>query len=417
MQSARSRQANEAGDAIRPGIHAAGETPERINYERTPKGMKRVASRICGLALFAAAALLSGAAVANEYDAVFEQLLYNPTDPTLNIRYAELAEANGELRKALGAYERVLASDPGNARARREYFRVKNLLQPAVTQVTVDLGANYQTNPRQLPDIPQRQDDFGFDAGFSLFDERTWAGHRWRTIGFAHTDLQVDLTDLDDAQLAAWTGPVFNLGENTRLHLAPGAGIAFLDNEHLYTDATARATFERIMGGATQTLNALVTYRDTEAFNGASGWIYQLSARLSKYQLLLPGDAFYLLPRFRYNGPTGTGDGRVFARPLFPGNFYEVGSGAEYFVPAFHNAIYLGGGIGVFYRDYDQTVAFGTNQREDWFIEPAAHLVIPNVIGRNGDLRVDYVFQHNDSNDPTQEFDNHIIGARTVKRF
>ena len=373
--------------------------------------------KIQGFLLTLALALSASGAAASEYDSVFERLLFDPGDPALNIRYAELSEANGELRKALGAYERVLAHDPGNAHARREYARIKNLLQPSVTQVTVQLGATFETNPRQLPDIPARESDVGFDAGFHLFDERTWLGHRWRTIALARTDLQSDVSDLNDVQLSAWTGPIFNLGTKTRLHLAPGAEVAILDGEHLYTDGMVRATFERVMGGATQTLSAVAAYRDSEAFGGADGWLYQISARLSRYEVLLPGDALYLLPRFRYNEPTGSGDGRVFARPLFPGDFVEVGSRAEYFVPAFNNAIYLGAGFGAHYRDYDQTVAFGLGQREDWLLEPSAHLILPNVIGRNGDLRFDYQFQHNDSNDPTQDFENHQVGVRSIKRF
>jgi len=379
--------------------------------------MTRIAGRILGLALSAATALFAGAAWANEYDSVFERLLFDPSDPALNIRYAELAEANGEMRKALGAYERVLGEDPTNAHARREYNRVKRLLQPTVTQVTVDLGVRYETNPRQLPDIPARKGDVGFDGGIQLFDERTAFGHRWRTQALARTDLQGDISDLNDGWLSAWTGPVFNLGTKTRLHIAPGTEIAFLDGDHLYTDAQGRATFERVMGGATQTLSALIAYRDSNSFDAASGWIYEINARLSKYQVVLPGDAFYLLPRLRYNEPTGTGDGRVFSRPLFLGDFFEVGNRVEYFVPAFNNAIFLGGGFGAYYRDYDTTVAFGTKTREDWFLEPTAHLIIPNVLGRNGDLRFDYRYQKNDSNDPTQDFENHVIGARTVKRF
>lgn len=388
-------------------------------FGRTLKGTNRsmrVTLRLLGIALSAVLMLTAGKVAASEYDSVFERLLFNPGDPALNIRYAELAEENGELRKALGAYERVLASDPSHRHARRHYNRVKNLLQPTVTQVTVDLGVSFETNPRQLTDIPQRESDIGFDAGFHIFDERTWLNHRWRTVGLAHTDWQADVSDLNDLLLSAWTGPVFNLGK-TRLHVAPGAEIAFLDREHLYTDALARATFERVMGGATQTLSAIATYRNGEAFNAADGWIFQVSARLSKYQLLLPGDAFYLIPRFRYNEPTGRGDGRVFAGPLFPGDFYEVGSRAEYFVPALDNAIYVGAGFGAHYRDYNQNIAFGPGQREDWMLEPSAHLIVPNVLGRNGDLRFDYQFQYNDSNDATQDFENHVVGVRSIKRF
>ncbi len=279
------------------------------------------------------------------------------------------------------------------------------------------MGIAYASNPLQLPDTPLRSNDVAFDASLQFFDERTIWNHRWRTITLADINIQTDISDLNDGTLSAWTGPMFNLSTKTRAHLAPGAEVAFLDGRHLYTYALGRLTLERVIGGATQTLSTLIAYRDTRAFGGADGWLYELTARLSKYQVLFPGDAVYVLPRLSYNEPIGSGDGRVFTRPLFPGDFLEVGSRAEYFVPLLNNALYLGGGFGAYFRDYDPSVAFGANTREDWFLEPTAHLVIPNILGRKGDLRFDYRFEHNNSNDPTQNFENHVVGVSSVKRF
>ena len=70
-------------------------------------------------AFVAACGLLPGQAQAQEeLRRVFEQILQNPNDPELNFRYARLAEEKELLRKALGAYERILLNDPDNEEAK-----------------------------------------------------------------------------------------------------------------------------------------------------------------------------------------------------------------------------------------------------------------------------------------------------------
>ncbi len=115
-------------------IYARGVSRWERRPHTEPDGIMRIAMRRFGppaLAIIIAlicGSILPGVAWADEYDSVFERLLFSPSDPALNIRYAELAEANGELRKALGAYERVLAQDPYNSQVLSKYRRVKNLL-------------------------------------------------------------------------------------------------------------------------------------------------------------------------------------------------------------------------------------------------------------------------------------------------
>jgi predicted Zn-dependent protease len=106
----------------------------RKTHDKTNKsaGLWRILA-IAALAVFATPAI----ALADEISAVFEQLLSHPDDPALNMRYAELAMAQGETRKALSAYERVLARDPNNAEVRRAYRKAKLKLQPAVTAFTL----------------------------------------------------------------------------------------------------------------------------------------------------------------------------------------------------------------------------------------------------------------------------------------
>src|SRR5262249_25533036 len=64
------------------------------------------------------AAGLAAPALASELDALYSQVLQNPRDTELNLRFARLAEDSGNLRWALSAYERAVLNDPGNPEAR-----------------------------------------------------------------------------------------------------------------------------------------------------------------------------------------------------------------------------------------------------------------------------------------------------------
>src|SRR5688572_4814547 len=81
---------------------------------------------------------------------IFEQILQDPGNPGLNLRYARLATERGDIRKALAAYERILAQDPTNEEAKAGIRRIQRELEPSITRVTLQLGGQYESNPRRL---------------------------------------------------------------------------------------------------------------------------------------------------------------------------------------------------------------------------------------------------------------------------
>lgn len=292
-------------------------------------------------------------------------------------------------------------------------------MQPTVTAWTWSAGATWASNPRQLPGgNPRADDDVTYDTKLLLFDERTIARHRWRSLGDFRTQIQNSVDDLTDALVSFSSGPVFEIGKRSRLHVAPGGSISWLDGDWLYRDAHIRVTFETVAGGATQSVSALYAHRDTNSkFRGNDGTLFQLTGRLAKFNKFRQGDTFYLIPRLRISEASGSGPGRVFSNALFPGNFVEAGTRLVYYFPVFNGRMFLGAGAGAYHRSYDQNVTFATNDRKDWFLEPIAHLILRNFKGTRFDFRVDYRYEHNDSNDPFQDFQNHVVGARTVRRF
>ena len=90
--------------------------------------------------LFIAGAILPCAAHAQddaELRRIFEQILQDPGNPGLNLRYARLAVERGEIRKALAAYERILAQDPGNEV--KQTSRGKTRAKEVAEQSTFDI--------------------------------------------------------------------------------------------------------------------------------------------------------------------------------------------------------------------------------------------------------------------------------------
>ena len=97
------------------------------------------------------------------------------------MRFAQLAEESGHLRWALAAYERVVLNDPNNADALSGLTRVRRALQPDTTLLTVQLGAQYESNPRYY--LPPHRGEAQALGSAALLDERNLGGIRWRTNG------------------------------------------------------------------------------------------------------------------------------------------------------------------------------------------------------------------------------------------
>ena len=186
--------------------------------------------------------------------------------------------------------------------------------------------------------------------------------------------------------------------------------------------------------GLTQTVTARYTWRDGNFSDmGANdARIVDLEGRFVVSPSLTPGDLLYILPRYQNSAAQG-GVSSVFVtnnvdfsfnfvRELFPGDFNDVGGRIAYYFPINRGRVFLGAGIGIYQRWYDEKVdnisnPAATGNRNDFYIESTAHVIFPNLIAQSVDLRFDYRFEGNYSNDPTKDYENHVAGARVVGRF
>lgn len=356
---------------------------------------------------------------ADEASYVFRQLMLDPDNPELNFRYGALCEANGEPRKALQAYARVVASDPSNEEAKHKYNRLKRQLQPAITSVRAEVGASYMSNPRQLTGGENGDDSSVFDVRLNFFSDRPAEGVRWQTFATANFDVYGDTEELTNGSISGYTGPVFDISDNLRLHVAPGGSFAWLDDSALYSQAALNLTFSSIQYGTRQSVTFSGAYRDVNSdFSSNDGFSVGVTGRFAASGFLTKGDGVYVVPSVRYSEPSGDGPGRVFSRPLFPGDFLEVGSRFYYFLPNVMSDVHVGFGMGIYWRDYEQTVAFNADkERRDTFIEPTAHVILADPFKGDFDLRFDYRYEENFSNDDTEDFQNHVFGTRVIRRY
>ena len=108
---------------------------------------------------------------------LYQQILRDPTNTELNLRYARLAESKGELRKALTAYERILINDPDNREAQTGSQQILLLLKPSFTRWTAILGGDYASNARRRNRLFDRGSDLIGTGQLFVIDERRIGGH------------------------------------------------------------------------------------------------------------------------------------------------------------------------------------------------------------------------------------------------
>lgn len=375
-------------------------------------------------------------------DLEFQRLLAAPDDPVLNRQFARSAEDRGALRHALAALERALDADPNNADLRLEYDRVRRQLLPTATAMTLQSGLSYASNPNQAPSSsPEERSDVVVDAAGTLEDERTIAGVRLRSFAYAAGQWNFELHELSTGRVSALSGPVMQLSDEVWLHVGPGMAMAWLDGQQMYTEATANVTLGGVYRGLTQTVSARYGWR-TGGDNSLAypdGNVVELLGRFVVSPSVLQGDYLYIQPSFRYSNPDDGGAGQeliqtvigpqtLVTQDLSPYDYTEWGGRVSYFFPLDDQHVYVGVGLSVYDRDFDTAVldpfwlgggvqlATG-ERRQDLYVEPTAHMIFPNLLAPNIDVRADYRFESNDSNDESRDFHNHVAGVRVLGRF
>lgn len=356
-------------------------------------------------------------AEAPEMRRIFEQLLQNPSSPELNFRYAQLAVQEGELRKALAAYERVLAADPNNEEAKREIEHIRHLLSPEYTTATLILGYQYETNPAHVPNAGSEDTDHTFVGRGQVRDERNIGATRWRTESDLFANYHADFHSLDYGNLGAQTGPVFDLSENLKLYTALGVAYSWLDGRTFFVEGSGSINLET-REGPFKGINFRGAYEEIgDSFSTLEAYSIEVNPRWLYSDLATDSDIVILNPVYRFHGVVGSGQPGVGPEGTpFPLRGHTVGGRADYYYPL-KSDIYLGVNMTVEYTRYSRNVAGKSNNRQDVYLSPGAQLVLIEPILKNSDVIFSYQYENNDSNDNLQAYSNHIVGVQTIWRF
>lgn len=378
-----------------------------------------------GIAALTLAALAAGGPVlaAGEKDAaleaVYQRIIANPSDTAANLEYAALAEAHGQSRKALATYERILLYEPENTEARDGLTRLRRLVQPNTTLFTLEAGTAYETNPTLAAE--DEDDDVRGFVNVRMQDERRLGDTRWRTIVSAGGDLYAETDVLNYGFLSATTGPVVDLG-SSRIAVNPfvGTTVTGLDEDLYYTEAVAGAQFEGYLEGAYQSFRIRAGYRAyDETWASEDGFWADASAKISLADLVGTGDVLIFSPTVRWNDFGGTTVGTCgYCIEVTPGNYWQVGAKLEYYRDL-ADWLTVGAGVGIRQTWYNDQIAIEEVglDRDDFLVSPTASVILHDLLAAQTDFKVDYRYDHNDSNQDSRDYENHTVSAKVVTRF
>ena len=359
----------------------------------------------------------AGRAGANELDALHSQILQRPNNRELNLRFAQLAETSGYLRWALAAYERMILTDPNDPDLLKGLQRIRRKLQPSFTLMTVQLGAQYESNPRYY--LPPRNSELQGVGSASLLDERTIGDTRWRTNAVAAGIVHQHEGDLNYGIAGAETGPVLDAMAGWSFRPAVGGNVAYFDRRFYYSEATASGTFENYVQGVYRSVVLRGGYRDYgDFFPSGHGFYVEARGRLAVPNLFGPGSAVIVSPWAVWSDMSGAAQVITpIITELQPGAYIEWGGRVE-FLKAITEKVAVGVNFAAIRRDYRNDIVIDSgDKRHDTLVNPGASLIFPNLIATQTDLRFDYRYLMNYSNDVTKRFNDHIVTASVVARF
>jgi hypothetical protein len=369
--------------------------------------------------LLVGALSLAGAprAAADELEALHRQILRQPNNAELNLRFARVAEASGHLRWALAAYERVVINDPGNLAAQSGLQRARRALQPDVTLMTLQLGGRYESNPRYY--LPPRRAEAQALGSAALLVERAFNGLRWRTNAFAAGLAHQRESELNYGIAGADTGPVVDILPGWSMHPAIGGRAAYYDHRYYYSEGALSATFDSTLYGIYRSVQLRGAYRSyADFFPSSEGFYVEARGRVAIPNALGPGSVAILSPWVVWSDIAGNASVVTpIVTELQPGAYLEWGGKAEA-LRSVTNWLVVGLSIAASVRDYRTDIVVSTgDKREDTIVIPGASFTFPNLFASRHDLRLEYQYIRDRSNDPTKTFEDHIATASIVARF
>jgi hypothetical protein len=376
---------------------------------------KRRLRGFCRALLLAASvtALSAGAARAQDLRDLNDRILENPQDVELNLRYARLAEELGELRLALAAYERVLINNPDNEEAQRGFARVRRTLEPTYTSLRVEVGGQWDSNPRNLNGSDEEA--YSVFGRATLVDERRFGSRRWRTNANFDGELVPEIDELNYAFMGAQTGPIMDVAPHLAAVPAVGVAVAALDGAYYFGEANLGVTLEGQRDGVSFWTRFRAGWRsygeDSTAEEGAQA---EIAAGVSIPRIASRTDALAIVPWVRWSGVEGS-TFNFFNEEVAPGEYSELGLDVNYHYQ-FNDHVVVSAGALAYDRTFPQTEVAGED-RHDVYVSPQTTVTFQNLLPCQCALKATYRYRTNSSNDDAADYDAHQFSLSLVTRF
>lgn len=352
------------------------------------------------------------------YRQVFEKILQDPENAALNLRYAKMAIARNELRKALAAYERILAGDPKNVRAKAGLQRVLRLLKPSETKVVALSGGQFESNPNRVSRRGDIESDGSFFGRLIVIDERSSRRLRWRSFMDTYANIHVKIRGLDFGNVNLGSGPILPLGNSWQVHTFVAGGYSWYDGQTFRWRAGSGLTFSPVSPGLLHSITVRGDYDFIgKGFSTRDAYVIEVRARFIKNAFLSRRGIATFSPYYRYNGINGNGD--PFIDPsgeLYPLTYHQIGARWDYFY-GIRNNLTFNANVSLEYRHYFENVLLETKNRRDILIAPGAEMIVAGLFKGKADLIFSYRFEYNTSNDGYMRYGNHVAGLRMLWRI
>jgi len=372
-------------------------------------------------------AMAQAPAAANaELQAAFEQVMANPADVAANMRYGRAAEAAGQPRKALAAYERVVQQAPGNAEAQAAYARLKLVVEPPTTRILVGFGvafdsnADYQTRQLNSGTLITEQlgggSDVNANASLRIIDERLIGDMRWRSRAQLFGDFHVRGRNRDGDYGSLETGPMLAVWNGIMISPSIAGEIGLADYKYLFHSLGFALTAEFPVGYLKRLRMGVARTRFEPSLAQRNGYSFSGKAEFSASDVAFTGDAAHLTPyAVRYWGAAATGEE----------TYFETGMRLAYIAPLTGPALGFSGIFlspeftvsGRWYDGFEAAAPVNLGARQDYRLIPGIRLIGSEFLGKAITTFVYYEYDRLRSNYVGHSHDNHRTGVTMVVEF
>lgn len=377
-------------------------------------------------AAFPAMAQAPSAGANAELQAAFDQIMANPADVAANLRYGRAAEAAGQPRKALAAYERAVANAPGNAEAQAAFQRLKLIVEPPTTRILVGFGVMFDSNAeyqsRQLNSgtlITEQLgggSDVNANASLRVIDERLIAGQRWRSRAQLFGDLHARGRHRDGHYASVETGPMFAGWNGIMISPSLAAEVGFADYKYLFHSLGVAITTEFPAGYLKRLRLGFASTRFEPSLSQRNGYSFSGKAEFAASDIAYRGDAMHLTPyAVRYQSAAATGEETYIETGIRLAYIAPLGGPALGFTGIFLSPEFTV--TGRWYDGFEAAAPVNLGARQDYRLIPGIRLIGSEFLGKAITTFVYYEFDRLRSNYAGHSHNNHRAGVHVVAEF